>query len=293
MHRRRLLAGLGTGLAVGLAGCGDAGTDDGGSEDDSGSDGSGGDGSDDDEPESPFPDADWRDGDGIDVETLAERHTTALVDSGGFTLFSTAESTHDGEEEPSNWLPSQEYESRYDLDNERQYLRQALTGGDRREISEAYVEGTEAFFREQVGDQVSYDSQTVDRTADDLETAMRREAATGIRVPRESSESDEVTYEGLNLWNLTDDGAGEVADETTARFAADTFDGDRNVPETVESASATAHVYERGVVPRIDQSWEGTHDGQGASVDVTIDYRNVGESLTEPDWVEDAREETS
>lgn len=287
MHRRRLLAGMGAGLAAGLAGCGDE-TDGDGSETDAGD---ADEGSSDSGP--PFPDAAWLDEDGLDVESVAGLHADALVEAGGFTLFSTATTTHEGEADPDNWLPSQEYESRYDLAGERQYLRQALTGDDEREVSEAYVDGTEAFFREQVGDRVGYDSQTVDRTAEDLENVMRQEAVVGIRVPRGDSDSGEVTYEGLNLWNLAADGEGEVRGERTARFVADAFEGDRNVPAEVTSASATAHVYEAGVVPRIEQTWAGTHEERDARVDVDIDYRDLGAELTEPEWVDEAREATA
>jgi len=64
MDRRRFFIGVGTGVAVGSAGC------------------LGG------EPDRPFPDADWRDEDGLDVATLSERrHVEALVDAGGITLF--------------------------------------------------------------------------------------------------------------------------------------------------------------------------------------------------------------
>ena len=288
MNRRRLLAGLGTAAAVGLAGCSGDGGDEsgtGGNESDDGDDAGG------DTADRPFPDAAWRDGDGLDVETLATRHADAAVEAGGATLFSTAETTHDGDEDPTPWLPSQEYESRYDLENQRLYVRQALTGTDASNVSELYAADGEALFRVERQSGGEYDRQSIDRSSGELESTMRSEMATGIRVEGETADG-ETEYEGLNLWNPASDGAGEVRGEETARFAADTFDGDRNVPETVETASATVHVYESGVVPRLEQSWAGEHDGGEASVDVDIDYRDFGATVSEPEWAETARQET-
>ncbi|MYL66942.1 DUF7537 family lipoprotein [Halorubrum distributum] len=286
MNRRRLLAGLGTAAAVGLAGC---------SGDDGNESGNGGNESDDaggDTADPPFPDAAWRDGEGLDVETLATRHADAAVEAGGATLFSTAETTHDGDAEPSPWLPSQEYEAAYDLENGRQYVRQAVTETEESDVSELYVADGTAFIRRRTGDGTRYARRSTDRSADELESAMRSEMVTGIRVESETADG-ETEYEGLNLWNPASDGAGEVRGEETARFTADTFEGDRNIPKTVETASATVHVYESGVVPRLEQSWAGRHDGQGATVDVDIDYRDLGATVSEPAWVETAREETS
>jgi len=281
MNRRRLLASLGTAVAVGSAGC--SGDDDG----DDGSDNPSDDGAD-----RPFADANWRDGDALALDALAESHVAAFVDAGGFTLFSTAETSHDGDADPTPWLPSQVYESSYDLANGRQYVRQELTETEEPDVTELYVAGDELLFRRRTGGETQYDRQSVDRSESDLEEAMRQEALTGIRVEGET-ETGETEYEGLNRWNPTSDGAGEVRGETTARFAADEFDGDRNIPEAVETASATAHVYEAGVVPRLEQSWAGEHDGGEATVDVDIDYRDPGAEIPEPDWVADAREATS
>jgi hypothetical protein len=283
MNRRRVLAGLGVGVAVGIAGC-------------SGDEESSGNGSGDDGPDRPFDGAEWRDGDGLAIDVLAETHVEAFVDAGGFTLFSTAETSHDGDTEPTPWLPSQTYESGYDLENGRQYVRQEMTETEEPEVTELYIAGDELLLRRRADGETQYDRQSVDRSEADLEDAMRQEALTGIRVESETetdeTETDETRYEGLNRWNPTSDGQGEVRGEPTARFTADAFDGDRNIPETVESASATAHVYEAGVVPRLEQSWTGEHDGQEATVDVDIDYRDPGAEIPEPDWVADARDAT-
>ena len=280
MNRRRLLASLGTGVAVGIAGCSG----------DDGGDGSGG--PLDDGPDRPFADAEWRDGDGLALKALAESHAQALVDARGFTLFSTAETSHDGDAEPTPWLPSQTYESSYDLENGRQYVRQEITEAAETDVTELYVAGDELLFRRRADGETRYDRQSVDRSEGDLEESMRQEALTGIRVEGET-ESGETEYEGLNRWNPTSDGEGAVRGEATARFTADEFDGERNIPETVETASATAHVYESGVVPRLEQSWAGEHDGGEATVDVDIDYRDPGAEIPEPDWAADAREATS
>ena len=265
VDRRRFLVGIGTGAAVGIAGC--TGEDDG----------------------QPFDDADWRDGEELDIETLAERHTETLVDSSGVTLFSTAETTHDGDAEPSPWLPTQTYESRYDLENERQYVRQEIPGDAETEVSELYVADGEALFRQAVGETVQYDRQSVERSLDELTETMRDEVVTGIRVEG-ATEAGEAEFEGLNLWNPTTDGESEIRGESTARFTSETFDGDRNIPATVETASATVYVLESAVVPRLEQSWEGEHDGQQAEVDVDIDYRDPGTEIAEPDWAPEARE---
>jgi len=267
VDRRRFLAGVLAGAAVGVAGC----TDD--------ADGP------------PFDDADWRDGDGLDFETLAERHTEVLVDAGGVTLFSTAETSHDGDEEPTPWLPAQTYESRYDLENERQHIRQEIPGDEQTEVSELYVTGDEALFRQIIGDRTQYDRQAVDRSLGDLTEAMRAEVVTGIRAEG-GTETGGAEFEGLNLWSPTSDGESEVRGDRTARFTSDGFDGERNVPATVETASATVHVLESGVVPRLEQSWEGEHDDQQAGVDIDIDYRDPGAEIGEPDWAAEAREAT-
>lgn len=271
MNRRRFLSGVGAGAAVGVTGClggGDGGAD------------------------RPFPDADWRTEDGLDVALLADRHAEALVDAGGATLFSTAATSHDGDAEPTPWLPSQEYEAAYDLEHGRQYVRQELTEAEGADVSELYVTVDLALIRRRSGDETRYARRAVERSDGDFAEAMRAEVVTGIRVEGQTAEG-ETEYEGLNLWNPTSDGAGEVRGERTARFAADAFAGDRTVPETVDTASATVHVYESGVVPRLEQSWAGEHDGQSASVDVDIDYRDLGAEIPEPDWVVDAREATS
>jgi hypothetical protein len=281
MDRRRFLAGVGAGAAVGLAGCGDEGAS-----------GEGADGSSDEGADRAFADAAWRDGEALALGALAETHVQAFVDAGGFTLFSSAETTHDGDEEPTPWLPSQTYEAGYDLENGRQYVKQEIPGESATQVTELYVAGDKLLFRRQSDGQTQYDRQSVDRSAADLEESMRQEARTGVRVERET-ESGETTYEGLNQWNVASDGGGEVRGESTARFTADEFSGSRNIPETVETATATAHVYEAGVVARIEQSWSGEHDGQQASADVDIDYRDPGATIPEPDWVEDAREATS
>lgn len=268
VNRRRLLTALGTVAGVGLAGClgGDA--------------------------DGPFPDAEWRDGNGLDVETLATTHVESAVEAGGVTLLSTAETSYDGDGDPSPWLPSQEYESRHDLENGRSYLRQEVIDTEEPEVIERYVADGEALLRERIGGEVRYGRQAVERTADDFAEALRAEARVGIRVPQEPDDSGETTHEGLGNWEPRADGDGEVDGERTARFVSDSFDGERSVPARVETASATVHVFEAGFVPRIEQSWEGPHDDGTATVEVDIAYRDRGVTVTEPDWVAEARSET-
>ncbi len=289
MNRRRVLATLGATATVGIAGCnGDGTADDGAADgesagDDGGTDESAG-------ADGPFPNADWRDDSGLDVETLASRHVASAVDAGGITLLSAADTTHDGDEEPTPWLRSQEYESSYDLENERQSLRQELTGTDEPDISELYVADGEALIRRQVGSTVRYDRRAVDRSTEEFETRMRREAATGIRPPDSDGEDDAGSVSrGLENWDPTLDGRGTVDGEPTARFVSDAFAADRSIPEMTETAMATVEVFESGFVPRIAQSWEGSHDETTASVAVDIEHRDRGATVTEPDWAADAR----
>jgi len=117
-------------------------------------------------------------------------------------------------------------------------VRQELTETEETDVSELYVADGEALVRQRIGDETQYGRQSVDRSADDLESAMRSEVVTGIRVEGQTA-GGETEYEGLNLWNPTSDGEGEVRGEPTAKFTADAFEGDRNIPETVETASAT------------------------------------------------------
>ncbi|MES3162171.1 MAG: hypothetical protein PPP55_11475 [Halorubrum sp.] len=278
MERRRVLAAVGVTTAGVLAGCSDAlGGEDGADVD-----------------AFPFAEVDWRDGNGLDVETLAERHANAAVEAGGVTLFSTAQTGHDGETEPSPWLPSQTYESSYDLDNERQYLRQELTESEETDRTELYVADGEALVREQFGSEVRYDRQPVDWGPNVVEATMREDVLVGIRVPQGSGEADngESVYEGLNNWEPTFEDADEVDGESSARFVADSFEGSRSVPQTVESASAVVRVFESGFVPHIQQSWAGPHGETTASVDVDIEYRDRGAMVPEPEWAETARTET-
>ena len=271
MHRRRYLAALGLTSTVALAGCGDA------------IDG---------EPDGPFSNATWRSGDGLDVEMLATSHVDAAVDADGVTLYSAARTDHDGESEPSPWLPNQTYESSYDLTNERQLLTQTVTEDDETEVTELYVTPEEALFRERIGSEVTYDRQSLNGSPGTIEETMRSDALVGIRVPQESA-GDAVVYEGLENWEPTFDGSVEVDGEPAARFASDSFDGSRLVPGTVETAAATADVLESGFVPRIEQQWEGPHDGTTATIAVDIEYRDRGASVSEPDWAEEARTDTT
>ena len=75
------------------------------------------------------------------------------------------------------------------------------------------------------------------------------------------------------------------------RLVADEFAGDAGVPESVTSAEATMHATAEGVVPRLDQRWEGSHRGHGATVAVDIAFREVGTTtVTEPEWVATLRD---
>ncbi|WP_418281812.1 DUF7537 family lipoprotein [Halorubrum sp. DTA98] len=256
MQRRRFLTGIAGGVTVGTAGC-------------SAPLGGG---------DTAITDVEWLDGDGLDADLLAERHSDALVEAGSFELFSTAETTHDGDEEPSRWLPSQEYEARFETERDRQYLRQELTDAEEPDVFELYVADDEAFGRETAGDEVVSNRRSIDRSSEAFREAMREESRAGVA--------------GVGGWNMTvEDRMAEFDGERTVMLVADEFTGDAGVPEAVATAEATMHVTADGVVPSLDQWWEGTQRGQGASVEVDIAFRDVGETtVDEPDWVADVRE---
>ncbi|GAB7092410.1 hypothetical protein JCM18237_26810 [Halorubrum luteum] len=255
MQRRRLLAGFGVGLG-GLAGC-SAPTGDG---------------------QSGITDVEWLDGDDLEAEVLADRHAEALVDAGSFELFSTADTEHAGDERPSPWLPSQEYEARFDADLGRQYLRQESTETSERDVFELYIDGEEGFIREQVGGDVSTDRRTVERSDQQFREAMREESLAGVG--------------GVGGWNMTvDDRTAESGGEPAVRLVADAFEGATDVPEEVVSAEATMHVRAAGVVASLEQRWDGVHRGQDAVVDIDLAFRGIGETaVEEPDWVDELRE---
>lgn len=256
MNRRRLLSGIAGGLAVGVAGCsapiadGDTG----------------------------ITDVDWLRDDELDADALADAHSNALVDAGSFELFSTADTDHDGDEEPSSWLPSQEYEARFESERDRQYLRQEMTDTDERDVFELYVAGEDAFLRELVGENVAEDRRSIDRSAGGFREAMREESLSGVG--------------GVGGWEMrVEDRTAEFDGERTVRLVADEFTGDAGVPEEVTSGSATMHATADGVVPRLDQRWEGLHHGLDATVEVDVAFHDIGETtIEEPEWVADIRE---
>ncbi|MFB6235057.1 MAG: hypothetical protein ABEH81_07125 [Halopenitus sp.] len=271
MHRRTLLASGATLATAGLAGCSGQGGDGG-----YGGGGYGGGGSNGDGTPTPVPasEAKWREGDGLNVQALVNAHRTALLEAGSFTLFSTADTSHDGEKRPDNWLFSQTYESQYELERERQLLKQELTNLD--ESQYAYVADDTALYRLEKNGEVQYNVKTVERTTKQFKQAMRKEATVGVR--------------GLDQWALTVDGAVARDGRELTRLTADEFTGDRSVPSTVESASAEVLIQPNGVVRTISQTWKGTHENQSVSVGVDIEFRDIGETtVAEPEWAEKAR----
>jgi len=259
MRRRTVLAGAATALAAGLAGCGSRGGD--------GSDGA----------TTPDPEADWTDGDALAIDALERAHVEAVTGAGSFTVRSTAETSHAGEERPDEWLLPQTLESRFDAETERQAITQTLTEAD--ETTEAYVTTDEAYIRQAVDGEVQYQRQGLDRSSEDFRTAMEGEARTGVP--------------GLADWNLAYAETTTREGETAYRYEADAYEGDRGVPAEIESASATVLVSPAGLVYSIEQSFAGTHEGQEAEVDVTIEYLALGEtSVEEPEWLDEAKEST-
>lgn len=260
MHRRTLLASTATLATAGLAGCS----------------GLGGDGDADDGTPTPVPasEVEWREGDGLDVETLVSSHATALVEAGSFVLFSTADTSHDGEERPDNWLFSQTYEAQFELERERQLLKQELTELD--ESQYAYVADDTALYRLEKGGEVQYSAETVERTTEQFQNVMEQEATAGVR--------------GLDQWTMTVDGAVDRDGRVLTRFTADEFTGERGVPSEIDSASAEVLIDDGGVVREISQLWEGTHEAQSVSVGVDIEFRGIGETtVAEPEWAAAAR----
>ena len=268
MQRRTLLASGAALATAGLAGCSGQGGD--------GGYGGGYGGGDGDGTPTPVPASEvaWREGDGLNVEALLESHATALVEAGSFRVVSTADTSHDGDERPGEWLFSQRYESRFELEQERQLLEQDLT--ELGETQTAYVAGGTALYRIEKDGEVQYSSEPVDRTTAQFETAMEQEAGVGVR--------------GLDQWVLSVDGAVARDGRELTRFTAGEFTGERGIPTEIESASAEVLIDADGVVRSISQSWEGTHEEQSVSVGVDIEFLGVGETtVAEPEWADEAR----
>lgn len=266
MHRRTLLAGGAALATAGLAGC--SGSGGGGAY-------GGGNGGDDGTP-TPVPasEAEWREGDGLNVEALLESHTTALLEAGSFRVVSTADTSHDGDERPGDWLFSQRYESRFELERERQFLQQDLT--ELEETQTAYVADGTALYRIDKDGEVQYSSESVERTTAQFRKAMEQEAGVGVR--------------GLDQWTLSVDGAVARDGRELTRLTADEFTGERGIPSEIESASAAVLIDSEGVVRSISQTWEGTHEEQSVSIGVDIEFRGVGETtVPEPEWADEAR----
>ncbi|WP_430504255.1 DUF7537 family lipoprotein [Haloparvum sp. PAK95] len=267
MQRRTLLASAATLATAGLAGCSGLGGDGGYG---------GGNGGDGDGTPTPVPasDVEWREGDGLNVEVLLESHTTALVEAGSFRVVSTADTSHDGDERPKDWLFSQTYESRFELERERQFLEQDLT--ELEETQTAYVADGTALYRIEKDGEVQYSSEPVERTTAEFKKAMEQEAGAGVR--------------GLDQWALSVDGAVARDGRELTRFVADEFTGERGIPSEIESASAEVLIDSDGVVRSISQTWEGTHEEQSVTVGVDIEFQGVGETtVAEPEWADEAR----
>lgn len=132
MDRRGFLATIGSGTTAAIAGCFDNGTT-------------------------------WADdNDRLLAADVLEAHRRELTEARSFILFSTAETDHEGDEQPSGWLYTQTYESAFELERERQYLKQDLTEID--ETIEAYVGDGDQFVRERIGESVSYERHSFDRS---------------------------------------------------------------------------------------------------------------------------------
>lgn len=273
MQRRTLLAGAAALATTGLAGC-------------SGEDGDGeGDGTAEstatDEPTptpAPAEDVAWRDGDELDAETLAEVHGDAVVEAGSVRVFSEADTEYGGEERPDQWLFSQTYDARFERDRERQFLEQDIVEVD--ETTTAYVADGTAYYRLATDEGTRYQSESVERSSEEFDAEMRREALAGVG--------------GLGGWNLTVDGATTHEGVAVTRFTADEFESERSIPETVESSSATVLVDADGVVRHIEQTWDGTHAGEDATIAIIIDFEEIGDTtVAEPEWLDEARDAAS
>lgn len=263
MRRRTVLATAAAAVTTGIAGCsGDGSSTDAEAQ----------------TPEpTPDPDAEWIDGDRIDVASLEEVHVETAVEEGSFTVRSTADTSHSGDERPEEWLFSQDLVSRFDGEAELQTLSQELHDVD--ETTAAYVTTDRAYIRYQVDEETEYQAQDLDRTTDTFRKIMRDEARTGLR--------------GLGDWDLTYAESTTVDGRTAFHYEGSDYTGERSIPGDVEEADVDVLVDERGFVNRIEQTYLGEHEGQDAEIQVTIAYENLGETeITEPDWVDEAREAT-
>lgn len=263
MQRRTLLATAATVVAGGLAGC--SGADD-AAETETPS------------PEpTPDPEAEWTAGDGIDATALEESHAAVAMDAGSFTVRSTADTEHSGEEQPNEWLFSQELVSRFDDETERQALTQDLHDAD--ETTEAYVTTDRAYVQLRRADGVEYRVQELDRSSEEFKQVMSEEARVGIP--------------SLGDWNLAFAESTTVDDRPAFRYEGSDYAGDRSIPATIEEASVEATIDDRGFVHRLEREFAGEHEGQDVEITVTIAYEDLGETeIDEPDWLDEARERT-
>ena len=252
MRRRRLLAGLGTTIAVGVAGCGAPQAAD-----------------------ESIPDREWIDGDELVADAIAENHLSTLITAGSFELVASVETSHDGAREPRSWLPSQTYLSRFDLDQEREYLRQEMTHGMETDVFELYADGSTVYIRQQDGEDVSTSHGRRERTTAAFREAMETEAGSGVR--------------GLSGWNMRiTDPTVTWNGESALRFEADEFIEDAGIPESVTDSVATMYATPNGVVPHLAQLWDGRHGGQTVTVDMEQSFQGIGETrISEPAWVSD------
>lgn len=219
----------------------------------------------------------WIEDGELDADALEATHVDAVMDAGSFQISSEIATTHGGEEPPTPWFENQTLETGWNLERERQVLDNEFQ--DSPERLTLYVDDGDVYVREQVGDRTRYAVDSDDRTAEQFREEMRNEAHTGTGA--------------LSEWTFDFEGAQQCGDRTCYRFSGSDFDGDREVPETVTDGEATLVVDKRGIVRELTQEFEGETDGQAATVVVTSEYRDVGEStLPEPEWIEEAREET-
>lgn len=212
----------------------------------------------------------------LDAEAVADAHAAALRDAGSYTVESNATRT----DSSRNQTTETSTLIRGDLDSGAIYTRTAA----RQQTVEGFgfANGT-AYQRFATGDRVQYMN------------------ATG-RLGNATQYARGTVAQFAGLFNFSYAGTSTV-DGTTVHVYEASGPGALNTSapawsmlneSDVESAQATLHVREDGVITRAGYDITVTLQGSQQRVDVTQRFTAIGETTVEPPvWIPDARQNTS
>ena len=225
----------------------------------------------------PSPDWEWTSENGLDIPALEETHVSALSEAGSYTITSTAQSDHEGEETPGLWVEDQSIETRFDADQNRRYLTHDWLDTD--EQLQVYTTLDKGFIRRRKAGQISFQIQDHDATQTDFAASLENKARTGIP--------------SLADWNPEFTVTTDSADQPGFTYEGESFGGSRKIPDTITEATISTIINKAGVVRQIATRYAGTHQGQIATIEERISYDSVGSTeISAPDWLDTAREAT-